>query len=359
MPRTEAASTMAPPRHSYHSEPTEIESLVAAVDARICLFLQTESDRVRRQDPRLVEPIEAIRAMSSAGGKRIRPMFCFAGFLAAELTAPQDELVNAGVALELLHICALVHDDIMDASSERRGSPSAHVQFGTQHQKRRWHGSSEHFGTSAAILVGDLALIYSDRFMPRRGALDDIWFRLRADLVLGQYMDVRATAENIADVRLARWVAVAKSGEYSICYPLLLGATLGGKPELAPFFQGYGIAVGEAFQLRDDLIDVFGDSRIAGKTLGQDLRQGKMGLLLTLGAQRAPEIQDMIGHPDPEVGAAQARVALRESGAVDEVEGLISDLVARGCASVDGAPISARWKQWMHTMAHDVAYRRT
>jgi geranylgeranyl diphosphate synthase type I len=355
MPSTEAGSTIASPASERDTAIAEISDLVVKADTRIGSFLQAETDRARQKDHRLIEPIEAIRSTWSAGGKRIRPMFCFAGYLAAKPAAPLDELVSTAVALELLHTCAIVHDDIIDASDERRGKPTTHMEFDAQHRKRDWHGPSEHFGTSAAILVGDLALIYSDHFMPRGDPLAELWFQLRTDLVLGQYMDVRATAENPTDARLARWVAVAKSAEYSICYPLVLGATLGNTPELVPFFRAYGTAVGEAFQLRDDLIDLFGDSRCAGKTTGQDVRLGKNSLVLTLGARRASEVRDMIGHPDADV--LKLRAALHDSGVIDDVENLICDLVARGCASVDRAPMLAPWKQWMHAMARNIAYR--
>jgi geranylgeranyl diphosphate synthase, type I len=282
-------------------------------------FLAAEQVRRAVPDPRGALPVMEIASLAAAGGKRLRPVFCLTGYLAAG-GVPNQDLVNAAMALELLHIGALIHDDVMDDSDLRRGAPTTHVKHADAHERQAWQGEARRYGDSIAIMAGLLAWTYADWLMPPTGE----WFELRAELVAGQTLDVVAAAAGGNDPDLARHIARVKSGRYTIHRPLVIGATLAGRPELAWAFEQYGDALGEAFQLRDDLIDAYGNGE-AGKPAGLDARQHKMTLLATTNR--------------------------------DDVERRIAELVRQARAAVADAPIGPEWKDWLAVMATKVAYR--
>lgn len=301
-------------------------------------------------------PLDAISDLINAGGKRIRPAFCLSGYLAAGGDPDDTTVVDAAIGLELLHACALIHDDIVDESPQRRGAPTAHMKYSAEHKSRRWHGESWRFGESVAILAGDLALVYADRFMPTVSAeADRLWAEMRAELILGQYMDVRAAADLTVDPELSRWIAQVKSGHYTIHRPLVVGATVAGRPELAGTFEEFGVSVGEAFQLRDDLIDVFGESEVTGKPTGLDLERHKMTLLMALATQRDPRIRELVAAPVSDSDGL--RNLFESSGVRADIEAAIDRLVEQGCAAVRRAPIGREWQDELVAMARAVAYR--
>lgn len=332
------------------------QQLLAATDRRMRDFLSAEVETWSKVSPRASAPVEAVARLIESGGKRLRPTFCIAGYLAAG-GGPEgyDGVVSAAAALEVLHACALIHDDVMDQSDQRRGEPTAHVMHADEHRTRGWQGSPERYGENLAILAGDLALIYSDRMMADAPAnVRDIWCQLRAELLIGQYMDIFAAAEFSADPQLARWIAVAKSGHYTIHRPLALGAQLAGRLDLAAPFQEYGITIGEAFQLRDDLIDAFGASEVSGKPAGLDFERHKMTLLMGLAMERDPRVRELFldGH-----GAGQLRALLIESGVRDDVEEHIEQLVQKGRSALAEASLDDGWREELSIMAHQVAFR--
>ncbi|TBO57479.1 polyprenyl synthetase family protein [Streptomyces kasugaensis] len=334
-----------------------VDHLLAATERRLHDFLSAEAVIWARISPRARAPIDAIAALVQACGKRLRPAFCIAGYLAGE-GGPEgyDGVVSAVVALEVLHACALIHDDVMDQSDQRRGEPTAHVRFRDEHRERGWQGEAERYGENVAILAGDLALVYSDRIMAEAPAtVRDIWCELRAELIIGQYMDVLAAAEFSADPQLARWTAVAKSGHYTIHRPLAVGARLAGRPDLAAPFQEYGVTVGEAFQLRDDLIDAFGESEVTGKPAGLDFERHKMTLLLGLAMERDTRVRYLF--LDDEHGPEQLRRALVESQVRTDIEDHIGHLVQKGCGALAEAALDDAWREQLGAMAHMVAFR--
>ncbi|WP_346779870.1 polyprenyl synthetase family protein [Streptomyces sp. S3(2020)] len=349
------------PRTARGQEPTAaarrtVEELLQRVQDRLTSFLAAERARYAEVDERAVVAIDALSDLVEAGGKLVRPAFCLAGYLAAGGDAEDPGIVAAAAALELLHISALVHDDVLDDSRTRRGKPAVHLLHSTLHRSRGWQGESRRFGEGVALLVGDLALVYSDELMSHApAAARPEWHHLRSEVMIGQYMDVAAAAEFSVDPALSRLIALIKSGRYTIHRPLVVGASAAGCADLAPALAEYGEAVGEAFQLRDDLLDAFGDSAQTGKTAGLDFSQHKMTLLLGWAMQRDAQIHGLItepGHTPDEV-----RGRLLDTGVPEDVERHIADLVDKGCAAIADAPVDPVWRGELTNMALRVAYR--
>ena len=212
---------------------------------------------------------DEIERMVRAGGKRIRPSFCYWGYRATG-RGHDERIVVAAAALELLHTFALIHDDVMDGTDQRRGHPTVHARY----------------DVSTAILAGDLALVLADDLLMQACEGSDetaetfaVYSRMRREVIAGQFLDVRSASEAIDEAR-ARRIAVLKSGRYSVVEPLLVGATLaGGAPELRDRLAAFGEPLGEAFQLKDDLLGIFGDPTATGKPVDSDIREGKRNLL--------------------------------------------------------------------------------
>ncbi|BCB91783.1 polyprenyl synthetase family protein [Phytohabitans suffuscus] len=334
------------------------EHLMELVEQRLREFLRAECDRRSRAHSRAADLVGSIADLVAAGGKRIRPAFCISGYLAAGGDPDDHRVLPAAGALELLHASALIHDDIMDAARRRRGAPTVHERHSATHRLRGWRGEDRRYGEGVAVLAGDLALVYADQFMATAPPLvDALWAELRTELIVGQFVDVHvaAAAELPVDLDLARWIAVAKSGRYTIHRPLEVGAAIAGRPELGAAFEAYGAAIGEAFQLRDDLMDAFGDGQVTGKPDGLDVEQHKMTLLLGLAMRRDLGIRDLVS--SGEARAGRLRTRLRETGVRGDVERHIDRLVDEGCRAIAQAPLAAGWREELTEMAHLVAYR--
>ncbi len=269
--------------------PPSLTTIAARVDGRLRDLLDAEAARWRAVDPALVEPLEALRHLVDAGGKRLRPAFCYWGFVAAGGDPDDPQVVDVGAAFEMLHAFALVHDDVMDGSPTRRGAPTTHLAFADAHRAAGWRGEDRRFGEGAAILVGDMAHVYADVLLGDAPAdAWAVWHELRLELDVGQYLDLLGTARADRDRDAARRIARYKSGKYTIERPLHVGAALAGRlGDLAGPLSAYGDPLGEAFQLRDDVLGAFGDPARTGKPVGQDLREGKPTPLLAAAAERA------------------------------------------------------------------------
>jgi geranylgeranyl diphosphate synthase type I len=339
--------TSRPVRDREHSvvssvtPPSFLEHIAVDVDARIAALLDDEIARWSALEADLAEPFGALRSFILAGGKRLRPAFCHWAFVGAGGSPSDEVVVNAGAALELLHTFALIHDDIMDGSSTRRAVDTIHVGFEARHAVDGWRGEGRRFGEGVAILVGDLAFVYADRLMagaPPKAL--DVFAELRVEVNVGQYLDLLGTARGDVDRDSARRISLYKSGKYTVERPLHLGAALAGRlDELAAPLTAYGLPLGEAFQLRDDLLGVFGDATVTGKPVGDDLREGKPTVLLAIAAERVGSaghaVLDRLGAADlddDEITALQD--LLIDVGAVDEVEATIDRLVADATAAL-------------------------
>ena len=296
-------------------------------------MLDAEIERWSALDDTLVEPLRSLRTFVLDGGKRLRPAFCHWGFVGAGGDATDERIVDAGAAFELLQAFALVHDDVMDGSATRRGRRAVHMAFVDRHDGDGWRGEARRFGEGVAVLIGDLAHVYADRFMA--GAPDDavmIWNELRVELNVGQYLDVVGTARADTDLTRARRIARYKSGKYTIERPLHVGAAIAGRyHELHESLSGYGDPLGEAFQLRDDLLGAFGDEAQTGKPVGDDLREGKPTPLLAIAYERAQgdalALLSLVGTEDLSADyISQVQSVLVSTGAVAEIEATIDRL---------------------------------
>lgn len=289
------------------------------------------------------------------GGKRLRPAFCYWGWRGAG--RPDDDAVVAvGAALELFQATALVHDDLIDGSDTRRGMPSVHRRFAARHADERWSGDPDRFGAAAAVLLGDLLLGWSDELFNESG-LDDaalrrsrpVFDQMRAQVGAGQYLDVvaQATGASRPDrlAELARTVVSYKAARYSVERPLVLGGSAAGAgPELLAAYSRYGLALGEAFQLRDDVLGVFGDPASTGKPAGDDLREGKRTLLIAYTLERADPaavetVNRLLGDRALDsAGVDTLRQIIVDTGALHAVETQVAGLVeASRRALVDAA----------------------
>jgi geranylgeranyl diphosphate synthase type I len=344
--------------------PASLARIAARVEARIGGLLDDELGRWSAVDPDLVEPLTALRDLVLAGGKRLRPAFCHWAYVGAG-GHPDDRLVvDAGAALELLHTFALVHDDIMDGSSTRRGTDTIHVQFEAGHAMAGWRGEARRFGEGVAILVGDLSFVYADQLLGSAPmAAHEVFTELRIEVNVGQYLDLLGTARGRVDGATARRISRFKSGKYTVERPLHLGAALAGRlDELAAPLSAYGLPVGEAFQLRDDLLGVFGDGRVTGKPVGEDLREGKPTVLYAMAVDRATAADAAVlaryGAPDlDDDDVASLQHVLLSCGAVDAVEEAIDHLVGEAVEALDTAGLEEESRRSLVELAYFVAGR--
>ena len=333
--------------------PWDAGAFRAAIQAALDTFVD---DQARALEPlgddagRLVDSARG----SMSGGKRLRAAFCFWGFRAVQPVVPdQPALLRAAAALELLHASALVHDDYMDSSDTRRGRPATHKAFEEVHRRGGWTGAPERYGAAAAILLGDLLLCWSDELLRRSGlphhvVRDALAFfdTSRSEVITGQFLDVSAQARGTSDVDQAMQVLRYKSAKYSVERPLHVGAALAGAgPEVLAALTGFGLPLGEAFQLRDDLLGVFGDPGVTGKPAGDDLTEGKRTVLVALALVHAPAedaklLDGALGSPLTDAEIEHLRRIIEDSGAHAEVEHRIHDLTATCLAALDDAPVA-------------------
>lgn len=338
--------------------------IAAAVDRRIRTLLDVEIERWRAVDPDLEAPLRSLEALVLAGGKRLRPAFCHWAFVGAGGDPDDPVLVDAGAGLELLHTFALVHDDIMDGSPRRRGMDAVHMQFVSQHRRRSWRGEDRRFGEGVAILVGDLAFVYADLLV---GGLPPdamaVFNELRIEVNIGQYLDLLGTVRGEPTVDSARRICQYKSGKYTIERPLHLGVALAGRmQELAPSLTAYGMSLGEAFQLRDDLLGALGDVTRIGKPVGDDLREGKPTALVALALERSSAAQrdvlGRIGSPDLHAeDIADLQEVLITTGAAAAVQEQILVLRDEAVRAVQGSALSTDAREALVELAHFVTDR--
>ena len=322
-------------------------------ERRLGELLADERARWSGVDERGAVPVDTVTSLVDAGGKRLRPAFCVSGYLAAGGDPDGPLVAEAASGIELVHTGALLHDDVLDASELRRGAVTAHVRHAGVHRQRGWRGEARRYGEGVALISGVLATLYADRLtrdLPP--AARDVWTEMVTEVQIGQYLDVAVAAEGVIAPELSRWIAICKSGRYSITRPLLLGAALAERPDLTKAFEEYGEALGLAFQLRDDVIGTFGDSTVAGKPVG-DLEQHKMTLLLAEAAESDPEVRRLVNRPEWDTEALHG--LLGESR--NRIEERIDALVARAKAALDAADIDAVWRDELNEMALEVAYR--
>lgn len=267
------------------------------------------------------------------GGKRLRPAFAYWGYLAGG-GKDNEAIIRACSALEFLQACALIHDDVMDNSDTRRGAPAVHKQFESLHQESNWLSDGPRFGAGAAILIGDLALSWADELIFTSGLssaeitrANEIYHVMRTELMAGQYLDLLEQVRGEITVDRSATVIRFKSAKYTIERPLLMGAAIAdASEETLTSLSTYGLALGEAFQLRDDVLGVFGDPEVTGKPTGDDLREGKQTMLIAKARELASPgafqlIESSLGNSSlSSEQVTNVQNVLIECGALDEIE---------------------------------------
>ncbi len=369
----------------------ESKRLVDLVQSDIDAFLDEREPVIAAIGPDLLPFLDFSRDLLR-GGKRFRALFCYWGWQSVtghstsidvmpdrSVQSDLDAVVLAASGLEVFHAAALVHDDIMDNSDTRRGLPSAHKRFEGLHDEGRWAGSARGFGQSAALLLGDLLLSWGDELFdsglralasPEARVAARLEFnRMRTEVTVGQYLDIleERSWRNHPEPELltrAHRVIVYKSAKYSIEAPLAIGATLaGGSIEQTTALGEFGLPLGIAYQLRDDLLGVFGDPETTGKPAGDDLREGKRTVLIALARTKLPStsttlLDELLG--DAELSPQQVsmlQASIRDSGAVEHVERIIDHNVKLAIGAIRDAPLSRASKEQLVELADTVSKR--
>ena len=352
------------------SSPTAV--YVASLKECLSSFLSQQRVTVESISPHAAELMDAL-AQLATGGKRLRALLAFWGFIGAKGDYDDAAIVTLGGTLELFQTAALIHDDLIDASDTRRGNPSVHRRFEANHRREGWHKDAARFGESAAILAGDLCLSLSEQLFatlphipPRTRAIFD---EMRLQVMAGQYLDV--LEENAGPVwdpatalDRARSILRYKSAKYSAENPVLLGGSLAGANEhLLEGYSRFALPLGEAFQLRDDILGVFGDPATTGKPSGDDLREGKRTELIAHGLQLATSgdrdfIQHRLGADDlSETEISQLTSILSDSGAQDATEASIERLSTRAFTALDELDIPDEARAALRTLGEAAVKR--
>ncbi|MFM1985505.1 MAG: hypothetical protein RLZZ295_671 [Actinomycetota bacterium] len=322
------------------SEPkATLKSVRNAVEEELSIFLNRESAYLNSISSDLSPVSDSLSSFLLDSGKRLRPLFAYAGFAAAGGSL-EKSAIRAMAALELLQACALIHDDLMDGSDTRRGKPSIHRHFESVHVQDQLDGFAPQYGLSAAVLLGDLALVWSDQMLNTAGLTTEQFARvlpfyneMRVELMAGQFLDIHEQTQKDTSVDRSMKIARYKSGKYTIERPLHLGAAMtSSSKEVTDALSAYGLPLGEAFQLRDDLLGVFGDPSVTGKPAGDDLREGKRTVLIAMTHERQSPAQLEIckkyfGKPDIDAeGVATLQEIIESTGARAELEATIDRL---------------------------------
>jgi geranylgeranyl diphosphate synthase, type I len=346
--------------------PPSLAAIAVGIEARLRTLLDHEIARWTAFDEDLRMPMEHIARLVLSGGKRLRPSFCHWGFVGAGGTPDDQRITDAGAALELMHAFALFHDDVMDDAISRRGTPTTHTVFADMHAGAGWAGEPRRFGEGVAILVGDLAFVMADQLLldaPRDAWV--IWNELRTELNIGQLLDIVGSVRGDRRLDKAERICRYKSGKYTVERPLHLGAVLAAPeraPELLPALSAYGLPLGDAFQMRDDVMGAFGDEAVTGKPVGGDLREGKPTPLLARAVAAATPAQgavlDRVGSPDLDDAAiATMQQVIVDTGALAALEAQIAALTDEAVAAIEVAPITARSRDELIALANYVSWR--
>lgn len=300
-----------------------------------------------------------LREAALGGGKRIRPAFTQWAFLAAGGGVEDDLAIRAGAVFELLHTFALIHDDIMDEADTRRAMPTLHVSFTERHTTLGLRGSAQRYGENMAILLGDYTLLVCARLAGSLPAqAQQVFYRAATRLMHGQYLDLETSAMGEWHEEVAATTAELKTASYTVEGPLLVGAGLAPRgAELETFLRCYGRAVGQAFQLRDDLLDLFGNEAQTGKPVGGDVMQHKATRLLEIARRRASATElALLDRSD--VGLDAVRAVLHDCGAVAELELVIEQLVIEATSAVANAPMTAHGREMLIDAARFAGERK-
>jgi geranylgeranyl diphosphate synthase type I len=330
-------------------------------DAALADFIDGQDPQWPDGAPRGV--LTTLRRFVLTGGKRLRPTFCYWGWRGAG-GEDAEGVITAAAALELFHAFALIHDDIMDGSDRRRGQPSVHRAFAELHTRSAWRGDPASFGRNTALLCGDLCAAWAEQMFHQCGLPVaqlsqgyDVFAQMRTEVIAGQYLDL-VSGVGDGSVASALTVIRMKAARYTVTRPLQIGAGLAGAgPGLRAAYGAFGDPLGDAFQLRDDVLGVFGDPVLTGKSILDDLREGKPTVMMALARGAADRVQaarlaELFGNPDlDESGASELRAVIVDTGALDQIERMIRVRADAALAALAEAPLPDATREALAVLA--------
>jgi geranylgeranyl diphosphate synthase, type I len=337
---------------------SEASAIISRVNEVLSSAVDNERQAWTRVDEDLETVFDEIESLVLGGGKRLRPQFAHWGWVAAGGDPADGQQFRIGAAIELLHVFALFHDDVIDDAETRRGNTTTHRRMSDMHSAQQMAGESRRFGEGAAILIGDITYVMSS------GARS-IWHDLRMEMNIGQYLDTLGSARRERRIEVAERICRYKSAKYTIERPLHLGAVAANRDTgsaLMPMLSAYGLPLGDAFQMRDDMLGAFGDSSITGKPVGGDFLEGKPTPMLArayaLASASQLKILDSIGTPGMSSGDVSAvQEVVSATGAVAEMESLIVSLRDEAVASLDKQMIQGASYEALLELADAVTQR--
>ncbi|MFK4071892.1 polyprenyl synthetase family protein [Streptomyces sp. NPDC029674] len=356
--------------------PLGAAALPQAVDSALREFFTHRRAEAEAISPAYAAAVAELESYVLRGGKRVRPTFAWLGWLGAggrEDDPAAGAVLRTCAALELLHASALIHDDVIDAAPTRRGAAAAHIMFADRHRAQCWSGDPHLYGTGAAILIGDLAQGWADDMIrtsglpgPAQQRIAPVWSALRTEVLCGQLLDLNAEAAAAEDVETPLLVDHYKTASYTVERPLHIGAAIAGADgELIAAYRTFGLDIGIAFQLRDDLLGVFGTPQDTGKPSGGDLIQGKRTVLFAAALRYADErdpaaakfLRTRIGTDISDRELARMRAIITDVGAVAHVERDITARTRRALAALEASGAGARAKERLRAMAISATQR--
>jgi geranylgeranyl diphosphate synthase, type I len=320
------------------------------IDSALRNFVTSEVESLNKIGSELAPAGDSLARFILDSGKRLRPTFAIVGYLGSG-KSPSPSIFSAAASLELIHVCALIHDDLMDGSDTRRGAPSIHKEFEAEHRSEARAGNPQQYGASAAILLGDLSLVWASKALAESGISNSeilgtlpIFNELQIELMAGQYLDIYEQSLNTSSIERSLKIARYKSGKYTIERPLHFGAALANKKELNSSYSAYGIPLGEAFQLRDDVLGVFGESSVTGKPAGDDILEGKRTALIAKAyeladASGALALSQVLGNRKATQDMIdKVKSIISDSGALKFIEDLIEEYVSESLKATKDLP---------------------
>lgn len=328
---------------------SDVDRLITRIDA----VLDSSVDQLQRTwtvvDPDLQPVFDEIRRLVMGGGKRLRPQFAHWGWVGAGGDPESRVPDKVGAAIELLHATALFHDDVIDDAATRRGRPTTHRRIADEHSRNGWSGESRRFGEGVAVLIGDVTYVISDSLMDGLSpSARGIWHDLRLEMNIGQYLDTLGSARRERRLEVAERICRLKSAKYTIERPLHLGAVAADATAgvaLMPMFSAYGLPLGDAFQMRDDILGAFGDPDLTGKPVGGDFREGKPTPMLARAVNLATPDQravlDLVGTPElDDESVASIQQVVVDTGALEETENVIRALRDEAINALDASRLN-------------------
>lgn len=340
--------------------------VIARVDAVLANVISSHRNRWSGLSPYIATVFDELELLVLGGGKRLRPQFCHLGWSAAGGDPNSETPIRIGAAVELLHVMALLHDDVIDDAATRRGHATTHRRQSEIHSDKKLLGESRRFGEGVAVLIGDITYVLSDVLVEDLSQhARTVWNDLRLEMNIGQYLDTVGSAYRERSTHFAELVCRYKSAKYTIERPLHLGAVAADAArgqQLQPMLSSYGLPLGDAFQIRDDVLGIFGDEKTVGKPVGGDFHEGKPTPMLAYAYDHANAAQrtllDMVGndtlsHADIE----RLQEVVVNTGARDAMENRINSLVEQAIAALHPAELDSDTYSALSALAHAVTQR--